>query len=523
MMQRIGTPESQLSHLYDYIILGAGPAGLQLGYEFEKKGFEYLILESSDTPGSFFTRYPRHQTLLSINKLYTGYEDSEINLRWDWNALLCEEGMGFNAYSDSYFPKNEQLVQYLNDFAKRFFLKVQYRTTVQSIVRDHHFTLVDTQGQHYHCRRLIMATGLSQPYVPPIPGIEHAELYTSMSIDPRDFVNQRVLILGKGNAAFETADHLIGVTSRIHLASPHSVNLAWNSLYVGHLRAVNNNVLDTYRLKSQNAILDATIEHIEYDGHAYRVQVHYSHAQGEVEQILYDRVLVCTGFRFDTALFDRQIRPKMTCNDRLPQQTSEWESVNVRDLYFAGTLMQARDYRRTNSAFIHGFRYNVRALSRILACKYHGLDWPCQSLQSTAEGLTKHIIERVNHSSALWQQFGYLCDVIVLPESGSKAHCYPEVPVDYLRHSTLATTQRHYRITLEYGPQSRDTDVFRESRIHRDNAAQAAQSRFLHPVIRCFEGVYLISEHHVIEDLLTDWTEPVHTEPLQRYLAAQAV
>jgi hypothetical protein len=35
--------------------------------------------------------------------------------------------------------------------------------------------------------------------------------------------------------------------------------------------------------------------------------------------------------------------------------------------------MQARDYQKAFSAFIHGFRYNVKALCRMLARRYHGV------------------------------------------------------------------------------------------------------------------------------------------------------
>jgi thioredoxin reductase len=84
-----------------------------------------------------------------------------------------------------------------------------------------------------------------------------------MSASPNDFVDQRVLIIGKGNSAFETADSLMEKAAVIHVAGPRSIQFAWRSHFVGHLRAVNNNLLDTYQLKSQNALLDGNIEHIE--------------------------------------------------------------------------------------------------------------------------------------------------------------------------------------------------------------------------------------------------------------------
>ena len=41
---------------FNYIILGAGPAGLQLGYYFEKDGEDYKILESGASVGTFFKK-----------------------------------------------------------------------------------------------------------------------------------------------------------------------------------------------------------------------------------------------------------------------------------------------------------------------------------------------------------------------------------------------------------------------------------------------------------------------------------
>ena len=40
-------------------------------------------------------------------------------------------------------------------------------------------------------------------------------------------------------------------------------------------------------------------------------------------------------------------------------------------LYFAGTITQVRDFKKSTSGFIHGFRYGVRALHRILERRYH--------------------------------------------------------------------------------------------------------------------------------------------------------
>ena len=511
----------ETENIYDYIILGAGPAGLQLGYFFAKQGRSHLILEAGEAPGNFFTTFPRHGQLISTNKVYTGYTDAEVNLRWDWNSLLSDEGLLFRDYSKEYFPPREALVQYLRDFATHFHLPIHYRTDIQQISKSTLFHLHASNGAHYQCRRLIVATGVSKPYIPDIPGIAQAELYSEVSVDPAEFTNQRVLIIGKGNSAFETADRLVGNAATLHLASPHAVRMAWQTHYPGHLRAVNNNLLDTYQLKTQNAILDAGIARIDYHEGRYTVVVNYTHAAGEQETLEYDRVIVCTGFRFDASIFDAASRPELTLGDRLPAQTCEWESTNVAGLYFAGTLMQMRDYRRTTSAFIHGFRYTVRALARFLAQKYHQEPWPSTEIDGTPEALTDHIITRINQTSALWQQFGTLGDIIVPVEQTGTMRYYPELPVDSLQELATRTLPEYYLVTLEYGTEHVFHDPFNVARIARQDADHADQSHFLHPIIRHVVGGREVSAHHIIEDLASEWKEDVHIQPLLAYLTQE--
>jgi thioredoxin reductase len=517
---RKGTKGKPVKDL-DYLIIGAGPAGLQLGYYLERAGRDYLILESGPHPASFFTVFPRHRRLISINKVHTGSHDPELNLRWDWHSLLSErEELRFKHYSTLYFPDAEDYVRYCGDFAKCFDLRISYGVRVVRVSQvspDAGFQTLDDRGNEYTCRRLIVATGVSRPYVPPIPGVELAEHYATMSTDPGAFVDQRVLVIGKGNSGFETAENLIASAALIHVASPNPITMAWRSHFVGHLRAVNNSFLDTYQLKSQNAVLDASIDRIERRDGRYVVFVRYTHAHGETEELVYDRVIVCTGFRFDDTIFDATCRPRLVINDRLPAQTSEWESTNVPGLYFAGTLMQTRDYRKSTSGFVHGFRYNVRALHRIFEQKYHDRPWPTQPLPVTPEGLTRAVIERINRTSALWQQYGFLADLIVVSAPAGDAVHYEEMPIDYVHDGDLGRHAHYYLVTLEYGPDHDAVDPFNVSRIERHDHQRAAQSNFLHPVVRRFAGSALVAEHHVIEDLQAEWRETVHVQPLLEF------
>jgi thioredoxin reductase len=507
---------SKRERKYEYIVVGAGPAGLQIGYFLQKKKEDYLIIEKASSPGEFFKLFPRHRKLISINKVYTGVNNSETNLRWDWNSLLCDsEEMLFTKYTQDYFPNADSLVEYLQDFADHYKLNIQYNTNLCKFSRYGDFILEDNSGNIYKAEKLIIAAGKTKPYIPDIPGIEFAETYSEMSINPEQFTNQRVMVIGKGNSGLETADNLIEKAATIHLLSRQPLRLAWRTHYVGDLRAVNNNFLDTYRLKSQNTVIDAEIESIEklVDG-KLSVKFNYSHAEGEQFTLTLDHILLCTGFKFDYSYFDQQTcMPELTDCGRFPKLTSEWESVNIKDLYFAGALMHGRDYRKSFSGFIHGFRYNIECLSRILDYKYKGKEFFSSSIPYNGPSLVETIIDRVNTTSSLFQQPAFIADLIVLGQSSNCSY-YKDMPVDYISDSKRFSSGKYLTLTLEYGHLDDATDPFN---IYR-SPTKGDKSVYIHPVLRYYEDGKFIEEHHVAEDLENHWNREMYTVPLLHFL-----
>ncbi|OPC80878.1 pyridine nucleotide-disulfide oxidoreductase [Embleya scabrispora] len=530
MTSASGTPTGSATHpdLLDYLVIGAGPAGLQIAQLLQAAGHGYRVLESGRTPGTFFRTFPRHRTLISVNKVYNGTDDPELNMRMDWNSLLSPDPeLLFNRYSKRYFPHADDLVRYLADFAAAFELDIAYDTRVERIGRraDGGFTATDQRGERHHARRLVVATGLTRPNTPDIPGIETADDYSAVSVDPEDFVDQRVLILGKGNSALETADNLLETAAVIHVAGPHSIRLAWNTHFVGHLRAINANFLDTYQLKLRNAVLDGRVLSVDKGGDAgrYRVRFAFSRADEVVKELHYDRVVVCTGFRFDASIFAPDCRPELAIDDRFAALSPAYESVNVPGLYFAGTLMQQRDFKKSTGGFIHGFRYAVRALGHILDERHHQRPWPQRSLPGTPMALADAVVARVNRSSALWQQFGVIGDLIVIDHDG-QAHYREEVPVDYAHESRSPDGGDYFTVTLEYGPDHDKVDPFDITvrRTAQNSVDGSIDAAYLHPVIRHFRDGELSATHNMTENLENEWDSPqVHHAPLVAFLARE--
>jgi thioredoxin reductase len=510
------TPTSAGSEqAHQYVIVGAGPAGLQLSYFLQQAGADYVTLEREAAPAHFFRSYPRHRRLISLNKVHTMSTEPEIRLRWDWNSLLNESPeLLFPKFSSDYFPQADDLVRYLEEFQRLHRLAVRYGTHVERIKRVENGFLVYTPEATLRCRCVIVATGWGKPYVPPITGIEHAVGYEEMKIDPLAFAGQRVLIIGKGNSAFETSAAILGQAAMVHLASRSPLRLAWNTKHPGDVRGQYAAILDSYQFKTLHSVLDCTIDEIRPVGDRFEAHVTYTHAEGERAVLEYESVIRCTGFRMGTAMFDQACLPEMTRDERIPALRPDWQSANVDDLYFAGTIAQARDSRHASSPFIDGFRYNLRTLTALLRERYDGVPLPYDVTPPDPERLTSLVLDRVNWSSALWTQFEYLCDVLLLDEVTGQFRLYRDLPEDYAV-SRFRDSPHYYTVALRWG---RDdyADVFAIGR--HPVPDRAAESAFIHPVVRRYRGTEVIAEQHLLEDLLAEWRRlDRHIEPLRAF------
>uniref|UniRef100_A0A2C9M5T0 FAD/NAD(P)-binding domain-containing protein n=1 Tax=Biomphalaria glabrata TaxID=6526 RepID=A0A2C9M5T0_BIOGL len=364
---------------HDYCIVGGGPSGLQLGYFLKTTSRDYIVFERSNISGSFFELYPRHRKLISLNKRNTGKVNKEFSLRHDWNSLLSDDDdLLFTKYSREIFPHADLLLQYMNDYQRKLNIKVQFNTNIQNIHSvsnhtapdGHVFTMNDQNGQDYVCRTLIMATGVSTPNIPQISGIDYTIGYESMSVDPENYEGKTVLILGRGNSAFEIADSIYGHTNLIHMMGRSRVRLAWSTHYVGDLRAVNNALLDTYQLKSLDGLFETPLEAITLSKQGQKIHVHTTYFTNEREdnsdlRAGYDVVIRALGFKFDTSPFlNTSITRGKGRAQKFPAIFNNYESKDLKGLFYAGTASHSLDFKKSSGGFIHGFRYTGEIIDK---------------------------------------------------------------------------------------------------------------------------------------------------------------
>jgi hypothetical protein len=76
-------------------------------------------------------------------------------------------------------------------------------------------------------------------------------------------------------------------------------------------------------------------------------------------------------------------------------------------------------------------------------------------------------------------------------------------------------------VTLEYGPDHDRVDPFdiTQRRAAQNDAGQAHDAAYLHPVVRVHRDGDVVAEHHLAENLENQWDdERIHRGPLIAFL-----
>jgi thioredoxin reductase len=480
------------------IIVGAGPSSLQLAYYFMKNNISYIVVEKENSCASFFKKYPHSKKLISLNKKYTGRNDKDFNLRHDWNSLLNDENFLFTEYTDELYPNSEFLYNYLNDFSKKFQLNIKFNTKIIQIDKENNkYILKLDNDEIISCNKLIIGTGNSKPSYPKMVEninkdekiIKHYADYPNNYFLHKDTVekykNKKVLIIGGGNSAYELANLLQSYCSNIIILGTKK-KLSIVSHYVGDIRSIYLPFLDTFYLKSLNGIDNGIKEHLEESEiiknettQLYRLikhQKNYYEGNSDIEE--FHEIILCTGWKFDDSIFNFNI--KMSNNNKYPELNYKYESSNNKNLFFIGSLMHSKDFKKGSGGFIHGFRYLIKLFSQM----EYKIPLSIKKIQFTGNmecynKLTEHIYNRINNSSSLYQLYGTMCDLFYFDKNDDENIIYIEdIKLDYIEHLKLENKENLNVLMLEYGEEV--TEINKLGGFNKFNP------NFLHPRIYIF-------------------------------------
>ncbi|WP_219913691.1 flavin-containing monooxygenase, partial [Bacillus paranthracis] len=168
----------------DLIIIGAGQAGLTMGYYLKQEGYNFLLLEAGNRVGdSWRNRYDSLQ-------LFTPRSYSSL----PGMALIDEKNE---------FPYKDEIATYLEEYARHFQLPIQLQTKVFKIKKERDIFELHTPTEILQTKKVIIATGgFQQPFIPSVSAnlSSHVfQIHSSQYKSPSQIPKEKVLVVVGGN------------------------------------------------------------------------------------------------------------------------------------------------------------------------------------------------------------------------------------------------------------------------------------------------------------------------------------
>lgn len=180
---------------FDTVVIGAGQAGLSVGYHLARQGRRFVILDANQRIGDAWRK------------------------RWDSLRLFTPArydglpGWPFPASAWSY-PTKDEMADYLEAYAARFDLPVRSGVRVDGLSREGDRYVVAAGVRQFEADHVVVASGAYQrPRIPAFapeldPGI--VQLHSSEYRDPSQLREGGVLVVGAANSGAEIALEVSG-------------------------------------------------------------------------------------------------------------------------------------------------------------------------------------------------------------------------------------------------------------------------------------------------------------------------
>ncbi|CAB9523278.1 FAD-dependent oxidoreductase domain-containing protein 2 [Seminavis robusta] len=476
----------------DYLIVGAGGAGLQMALYMEKFGFSYKILEKTDLIGSHFSKFPRYEELISLNK---AVRNETQKLRFDWHTLLEAPVEMLNVTRD-FFPKGKDWHRYMNILAQEagIYPHIEFGVEVERVADDNRPCVVIASTGEEKCakHRIFVGTGLQEKknnFFEALGAIPYSKSTTSMA------EGKRVCILGNGNSGFELAQNVYKVADRVFLYGRHGPRLSSVTRYTGDVRVKYLQVLENLNMKMLDTV-DFFIPGL------VRIKGLENILSDEQMKLVENISLVASWLHsysceifFTATGFDSAIPGGLTMGERFPMSGDWYQAVDNNKVHYIGWLMHGRDFRKSAGGFLSGFRYLIRNLAYHIREEDAGIRYP--HFVMTKEEVVAKTVARAQVADDIFiLQDGHAIRDVIVPNSDGTYSYYEGICLDF--HPELKARKDIISYYFEWGT-DRNTAFAFEGLVRYEDTNRLLNV-YLHPA---FEVGGMVRQ--VQEDVELEW------------------
>lgn len=243
----------------DVVIIGAGPAGLAGTLGAIEKKLRYVTLEQETSLGGAIFHYPRNKVAMT----------APIKL-----PIIGQVTMGEIS--------KEALLEFWNKVIQKTGMKLNYNERMETITKADKGFIVKTTKQSYQTRAILLAIGRrGTPRKLDVPGEDLPKVVYRL-IDPEQYRNMHVLVVGGGDSALEAAITIAEEPGT-------TVTLSYRSEAFGRGKQKNRDRLKALTDKGRiKVMLKSTVKRVDVN----TVTISY---EGKDISLANDGIIVCAG------------------------------------------------------------------------------------------------------------------------------------------------------------------------------------------------------------------------------------
>jgi len=306
--------------MYDFLIIGAGPAGLSCAIHAKKAKLKYAILEKGTVVDSIY-RFPTEMVFFSTPELL------EIG---DMRFVTS----GFR-------PSRVEVLNYYHRVVEHFGLVLRPYERADAVERrSGHFRVLTSKKGMYPTRNLVFATGyFDNPRRLGVKGEELPEVFHYFH-DPYPFFGSRVAVVGGKNSAVETA--LALHRHGVHVTLIHRGSALSRGVKYWILPDIENRIKEG----AIETCFESTVKEIREDS------IVVVNKRGHSRVIENDFLFVQIGYNPSIDLL-KSVGVKVNRKSLVPKHSPRTMETNVRGVYIAGSIAAGK---ANNKIFIENGR-----------------------------------------------------------------------------------------------------------------------------------------------------------------------
>ncbi|MGC8596232.1 MAG: YpdA family putative bacillithiol disulfide reductase [Candidatus Kryptoniota bacterium] len=322
--------------IYDFIVVGGGPAGISAAIEIKKKGLSPLVIDRGS--------------------LVNSIQNFPVNMIFFSTVDLLEIG-DIPFVSASSHPTRVEAVRYYHRVASHYSIEFKTYTRVVSIRKDSKNSsfVVETvnelnsQLNFFRSKKIILATGFyDNPNRIGVQGEDMPNVSHYYS-EPTRYFGQKVVVIGGKNSAVEAALELY--RNGVDVTIIHRGSWFGKSVKYWILPDIENRV--------RNGQIKAF-----FDAHVKKITSDHIVIEQRREEIVLDcnYVLALTGYHPDIN-FLRSVGVAVDGNTGVPEFNPDTLESNIEGIYLAGSILAGYD---CNKIFIENGREHGKIIAKNL-------------------------------------------------------------------------------------------------------------------------------------------------------------